>query len=169
VIQIAKYPHVHLIYYYVVDFKCFTAFISLNECVLMHMQHWKCTEIVPSILQKCPSFSCRLFLVCRPYFLPWSTGQPVIHACLNITENWIVGKMWSTNLSLVVYVSTHGVETVKNFGMFSCLDSVEVKHSTAVRKVPGLNPGFGKFCLFVFFFFFPPKYCDENGLVEFNH
>jgi len=34
------------------------ALISLPECVFMHnMQRGKCTGIVPSILQKCHSFS----------------------------------------------------------------------------------------------------------------
>jgi len=36
-----------------------------------------------------------------------------VHACKNITENVFVEKVWPANSALLIYVSTHCVETVK--------------------------------------------------------
>ena len=94
--------------------------------------------------------------------------QLIIHACKNITEkNAFIENVWTANLALFIYVSTHFVETVKwlDYNRYSQLTWWCSGNASALgARGPGFNPWLqqGFLCLIfcfvaVMFLLFYPK------------
>jgi len=98
----------------------------------------------------------------------WETAKLIIHACKNITEkNAFIENVWTANLALFIYVSTHFVETVKwlDYNRYSQLTWWCSGNASALgARGPGFNPWLqqGFLCLIfcfvaVMFLLFYPK------------
>ena len=114
----------------------------------------------------------------HPTFLPYLSSETysrkyeklpniVVHVCSNITEkNEFVENVLPANSSLLIYVSTHCVETVKQleYNRYSQLTGrCSVNVSVSVARGPGFNSRLRQgvlyliFCFLVLCFYFLSK------------
>jgi len=103
----------------------------------------------------------------------------VILACKNITKNAFVENVWSANLALFIYVSTHCVETAKwlDYNQYCQLTRwCSVNASSWGARGPGFNPRIRQgflcfiFCFVVVVLFFWSKthYLSQKFAIPFT-